>query len=240
MSRPRKSYGLFLAGKLLKWLFVLLICVICAALFWRVFISGKLPGEMRRVAPNAVLHNATEQYGELSAFTQKQGTTTRAEKNYGYFSVPRFVIFPEAGQIQVVFRYNNSTLRATKTDFGLDAVPPKGEEIYDVSLLLLRDLTPENKEDNTDDSETVEKVRILPTSRVIETTGLYTYFLYTFDGITLENVPVIYFDVYYPSGNSVDDTKESYGTLRLYHEESERIGVSLSSAEKKAIRDFVP
>lgn len=241
MSKPRKSFGLFLAGRILRSLFVLLICVISAALFWRVFISGKLPKEMRRVAPNEVLHaSAAEHGGELSAFTQKQGTATRGENNYGYFSVPRFVILPEAGQIQVVFRYNNSTLRATKEDFALDTVPQKGVEVYDVSLLLLRDLTPEDKSDNTDGSDTIEKVRIAPTSCTIATTGLYTYFLYTFDGISLENVPVIYFDIYFPNGEAVDYTKDPYGTLRLYHEESERINVSLSSAEKKAIAEFTP
>lgn len=239
MSRPRKSYGLFLAGKILRFLFVLLISLICAALFWRVFISGKLPREMRRVAPNAVLHEAASK-GELSAFTQEQGTTTRGKKNYGYFAVPRFVIFPEAGQIQVVFRYNNSTLRATGEDFGLDAVPPKGEEVYDVSLLLLRDLTPDDKTDNVDGSETIEKMRIAPTSRIVETTGLYTYFLYTFDGISLEDVPVIYLDVYYPTDGTADYTEDPYGTLRIYHEKSERVKVSLSAAEKKAIADFAP
>lgn len=239
MSRPRKSYGFFLAGKILRGLFALLIAVICGALFWRVFFSGRLPKEMRRVAPNAVLHD-TAAAGELSAFTQEQGTTTRGEKNYGYFSVPRFVIFPEAGQIQVVFRYNNSTLRATKEDFGLDAVPPKGEEVYNVSLLLLRDLTPEDKTDNTDGSETIEKLRIKPTSHAVSTTGLYTYFLYTFDGVTPENILVVYLDIYYPVNGTVDYEKEPYGTLRLYHEESERVEVSLSAAEKKAIADFVP
>lgn len=240
MSKPKKSYGLFVAGRILRSLFVLLICVISAALFWRVFLSGRLPKEMRRVAPNEVLHASAGADGSLSAFTQKQSTATRGVNNYGYFSVPRFVILPEAGQVQVVFRYNNSTLRATKEDFQLDAVPEKGAEVYDVSLLLLRDLTPENKEDNQDGSDTLEKVRIAPTSKTVATTGLYTYFLYTFDGVTLENVPVIYFDIYFPNGEPVDYSKAPYGTLRIYHEESERIAVSLSSAEKKAIADFAP
>lgn len=240
MSKPKKSYGLFVAGRILRSLFVLLICVISAALFWRVFLSGRLPKEMRRVAPNEVLHASAGADGSLSAFTQKQSTATRGVNNYGYFSVPRFVILPEARQVQVVFRYNNSTLRATKEDFQLDAVPEKGAEVYDVSLLLLRDLTPENKEDNQDGSDTLEKVRIAPTSKAVATTGLYTYFLYTFDGVTLENVPVIYFDIYFPNGEPVDYSKDPYGTLRIYHEESERIAVSLSSAEKKAIADFAP
>lgn len=167
MSKPKKSYGLFVAGRILRSLFVLLICVISAALFWRVFLSGRLPKEMRRVAPNEVLHASAGADGSLSAFTQKQSTATRGVNNYGYFSVPRFVILPEAGQVQVVFRYNNSTLRATKEDFQLDAVPEKGAEVYDVSLLLLRDLTPENKEDNQDGSDTLEKVRIAPTSKAV-------------------------------------------------------------------------
>ena len=77
MSKPKKSYGLFVAGRILRSLFVLLICVISAALFWRVFLSGRLPKEMRRVAPNEVLHASAGADGSLSAFTQKQSTATR-------------------------------------------------------------------------------------------------------------------------------------------------------------------
>ena len=53
-------------------------------------------------------------------------------------------------------------------------------------------------------------------------------------------MPVIYFDIYFPNGEPVDYSKAPYGTLRIYHEESERVAVSLSSAEKKAIADFTP
>lgn len=240
MSRPpRASYALHVTGKVIKALCSLLIIGICAALLWRVFFSGILPKDMRSVVPNAALRAAYEQNGgQLSPFTQKQGSTTRGERNYGYFSVQRAVIFPEAEQIQLVFRYNNSTLRATAADFGLDDTPEKGAEVYDVTLLLLRDLTPEDKTDNTDGSETLEQVRVFPTSHTVRTTALYTYFLYTFDGVSLLNVPVIYLDVYFPNGAPVDYGAEAYGTLRIYHEESERLDVRLSGGEKKAIASF--
>lgn len=240
MSRPpRASYALHVTGKVIKALCSLVIIAVCAALLWRVFFSGRLPKEMRSVVPNAVLRAAYEETGgELSAFTQKQGTTTRGEQNYGYFSVQRSVIFPEAGQIQLVFRYNNSTLQATAKDYGLESAPEKGAEVYDVTLLLLRDLTPGDKSDNIDGSATLEEVRVFPTSRTVQTTALYTYFLYTFDGVSIRDVPVIYLDVYFPNGASVDYTAEPYGTLRIYHEESERLDVKLSGSEKKAIAAF--
>lgn len=240
MSRPpRASYALHVIGKVAKALCTLVIFVICTVLLWRVFLSGRLPKQMKAVEPNAALRGAFDACGgELSAFTQEQSSTTRGERNYGYFSVQRSVIFPEAGQVQLVFRYNNSTLKATAEDYGLTEAPEKGVEVYDITLLLLRDLTPEDKSDNTDGSETIAQVRIFPTSRTVTTTALYTYFLYTFDGITLDDVSVLYLDVYFPNGAPVDYTAEPYGTLRIYHEESARVDVKLSGKEKAAIEAF--
>lgn len=240
MSRPpRASYTLHVIGKTAKALFALVIFAICAALLWRVFFSAKLPKQMKTVEPNATLRAAYDACGgELSAFTQEQSSTTRGEYNYGYFSVQRSVIFEKAGQIQLVFRYNDSTLEATAKDHGLENAPEKGVEVYDVSLLVLRDLTPEDKSDNTDGSETVAQERIFPTSHTVTTTSLYTYFLYTFDGITLDDVLVIYLDVYYPNGAPVNYEEEPYGTLRIYHEESERVDVKLSGKEKAAIEAY--
>ena len=232
MSRPQRNYALFVSGKVLSALFSLLIFAICATLLWRVFFSGRLPKEMRKIQANEVLCAAAED-GALSAFTQEQGTTTRGEDNYGYFSVPRFVIIPEAEQIQVVFRYNNSTLEATARDFELDEEPEKGVEIYDVTLLSVRDLTPDDKDDNKDGSATLEKIRIAPTSKIVDTTALYTYFLYTFDGVSLENVITVFFDIYYPNGAPVDYEQDPYGTLRLYHEQSADIDVKISAKDLK-------
>ena len=238
MARPRKSYYLWIAGKVLSGLLMLGIFAMIFFLLWRVFFSGKIPKEVKGLSPNAVLAEVYAARGdEMLLQTQEQGTMTRGETNYGYFGVPQFVFIPEAAQVQVLFRYNNSTLEATARDFSLPAEPPRGEEIFDVTLLAVRDLTPEDKTDNQDGSKALGKERIKPTSNTITTTWLYTYILYTFDGVSVtDDTIAVFFDIYYEG--AVDYEKTPYGTLRLYHEESVWRPVALTSADKKALARY--
>lgn len=238
MAKPRKSYYWWIAGKVLYGLFGLAILVMVIFLLWRVYFSGKIPKEMKGLAVNEALAAAYAEKGDdLILQTQEQSTHTRGEGNYGYFAVPQFVFIPEAAQVQVLFRYNNSTLEATERDFALEGELPRGEEIYDVSLLEIKDLTPEDKSDNKDGSESLAERRVQPTDCTVTTTALYTYFLYTFDGVTVaEDTLVVYFDIYY--GDAPDYTASPYGTLRLYHSESEWVAVKLTADDKKALADF--
>ena len=238
MSKPRKSYYFWIAGKVLYGLLALGIFVMVAYLLWRIYFSDNIPKELKGVSANAVLAESYEQYGEeMHVLTQEQGTITRNENNYGYFAVPQFVYIPEADQMQVLFRYNNSTLEATARDFGLAEQPPKGEIVYDVSLLQIKDLTPEDLSDNKDGSDTLGEHRIHPTSHTVQTTALYTFILYTFDNVTVtDDTLVIYFDIYF--GGAVDYEATAYGTLRLYHNESDWLEVELKKSDKKALQAY--
>ncbi len=238
MARPRKSYYLWIAGKALYGLFGLLILVMVLFLLWRVYFSDNIPKEMRGLAPNSALAAVYADRGEgIVLQTQEQATVTKGEKNYGYFAVPQFVFIPEASQVQVLFRYNNSTLEATKNDFALAEEPPRGTEIYDVTLLQITDLTPEDVTDNKDGSEALSEARIKPTSKSVTTTSLYTYFLYTFDGVTVtDDTLVIYFDIYF--GDTPDYERDPYGTLRLYHREGVWQNVALTAADKKELANY--
>ena len=238
MARPRKSYALWIAGGVLRGLLGLLILAIVILLLWRVYFSGILPKSMKTLSPNETLAAAYAEKGEaLSLFDQVQGTLNRNEKSYGYFGVPRFVFIPEAKQLQLVFRYNNSTLKSVAEDLALTEPLPRGEELFDVSLVLRRDLTPDNTEDNTDDSETVSRERYHPTLSAVETTALYTYFLYTFDGVEMtDDVMVGYIDIYY--GLEPNYSERPLGDLRLYHRDDPRREITLSSREEKALAAF--
>ena len=240
MSKPKTSYKPWIAGRLVRLLFVLLIIAVWALLMWRIFISSKPPKEMDRLSPNAALSAAySANGGQLSPYTQEQSTVTRGENNYGYFGVTRAVFVPEAGQVQVTFRYNNSTLKAVQEDYQLDAKPPRGEEIFDVSLLLMTDLTPEDRSDNVDGSETIAQTRIAPTDKRIDTTLLYTYILYTFDGVDVaDDTVAVFFDIYYQSDVNYD--AEPYGALRLYHSESPNLPVKITKKEQEAIAAYTP
>lgn len=234
MSKPQKSYALWIAGHCLRALATLLVFAICALVLWRVFISSRPPKEMKRLAVNDALTAAYAAHGDaLELYTQEQASVTRGEQNYGYFGITRCVFIPQAKQVQVTFRYNNSTLEQIKEDLNLAEEPPRGVEIFDVSLVTVRDTTPEDKSDNTDDSANLAKDRVVPSDRRIDTTLLYTYILYTFDGVEIQPATITaFFDIYY---GEPDYSQPALGTLRLYHCESPNLPVELTRAERKAL-----
>ena len=240
MAPPRKSYRLWILGKLLRALLAAVLLTVLILLFWRVFLSGRIPRDMRTLSPTPALTAAyRENGGDLGLFTQGQATITKvADYNYGYFGVPRFVIAEKAREVQVVFRYNNSTLRHIEEDLGLEAPLPRGERVFDVTLLVVSDLTPETAEDNTDGSENLAETRVFATDCRVETTALYTYFYYVFDGVDTSDAAtlVVDLDVFYPAADgTVDYTARALGTLRLYHHQSERVPVKLTAREKRAL-----
>ncbi|MBE6580395.1 MAG: hypothetical protein E7650_02135 [Ruminococcaceae bacterium] len=235
MARPRKSYYWWIAGKILYGLLGLAIFVMVAFLLWRVYFSGKIPKEVKGVVSNERLVALYAEKGEdIELLTQEQATVTKGEENYGYFSVPQFVYIPEISQVQVLFRYNNSTLKYTQRDFELAERPARGTEVFDVSLVTITDQTPDDPTDNKDGSESLAKTRTAPTSHTVTTTALYTYFVYTFDDVTVkDDTLVLYFDIYY--GEAVDYEATPYGTLRLYHFESEWLSRKLTKDEASAL-----
>ena len=237
MAKPRKSFYLWVTGKVLYFLLGFGIFLMTAFLFWRIYFSGLLPKEMKGVQANDTLKAVYATVGDdLKLMTQEQSTHTRTENNYGYFAVPRFVFIPEAEQVQVIFRYNNSTLKYTEQKYNLAERPPKGEEIFDVSLVSVYDMTPDDPSDNVDGSDTLGKTRVAPTSYTVTTTALYTYFCYTFDGVTVEPETItVFFDIYYKG--DIDYGKTAYGTLRLYHHEEVWQEVGLTARDRRALEE---
>lgn len=214
-----------------------LIFGVLGIIFWR-FCSAGIPKKVKSIQPNAVLAQAyAASNGNLTAFRQEQATITRGEKDAGYFSVVSCTFFPEAGQVQLVFRYNKSTLSHLKEDKGLDAVPEKSGTHFDVTLLRATDLTPADKTDNADPSA-VSTLRIAAEPDVVrEETALYTYFRYTFNGVWFaDDTAAIFVDVYWLG--DLDYSADPYGTLRIWDWESENIPVKLTSSERKSLEGF--
>ena len=239
MGRPRRSYALWLTGHAVRFVLWLLVTAVCAAMLWRVFLSNIPPAEMKRLSPNKTLAEAYEAHGEeLTLYTQKQASVTKGEHNYGYFGVTRCVFVPEAEQLQLTFRYNNSTLKRVKEDFALAEVPERGVKIFDVTVVKVTDTTPDDASDNVDGSPNLKKERISPSSHQIDTTGLYTYILYTFDGVVMtDDTITAYLDIYYEG--DIDYNKDAYGTLRLYHVQDPKLPVELSGKERKALKNTI-
>ena len=235
--------GFKLMGCLVKLLFGLLIFAVCGFLLWRVF-SLNTPDTLTDISVNDAIYEAYGEDDGLYIFRQEQGTITRGARSPGYFSITHTVFIPEANQIQVVFRYNNSTIKNLARDYELDAEPDRSEELFDVNLFFSVDLTPENTEDNAIISD--EGTRTFRCSSQLvasEEKSLYNYRKFVFDldecGEELSELLdsgtllAVYADIYYVE--DMDLEAEAYGTLCLYDYKTKIEDVELSRSERESI-----
>ncbi len=246
MSRASRSLRLF--GMLIKFLLLAAVFSVIGFLIWRVFYSTKVPESVESLTPGDALYAAYEEEGDdLYIFRQKLDMMARADTNAGYFSVEDCRYIPEANQIHILFRYNNSTIRALQKDYGLTEAPDRSEDLFDVTLLLATDLTPQVETDNFgNDPESVAFTRLYPVSVTSDQKFMYNYRRMVFDlgeadlslSELIENdlLLTVYADVYYTE--DVDYSADPYGTLCLYDYTMEKKPVPLSSADKKALREF--
>ena len=220
-------------GKIISWsikaLFYLFIVVVNIIVIWRVCFSGD-PSSLKPIMVNENTLEAYEAHGDdLVLETQEQRTITAS----GLFSVTSFVFIPEADQLQITVRYNNSTLRKVAEEYELDEVPHREGDVFDVTVVKTTDLTPDNTEDNLD-PETLAEERFFPSEMKEGYKKLYSYRKYIFDGISYDGAVGIFADFYY-SGD-VDFEKEPYGALCLYDSEMPMIEKKLTSADRRVIR----
>lgn len=208
-----------------RFLVAVAVGAVCMVLIWRV-ITSSVPKELTKISENEILSEVYAEKGDkLVLYTQEQNSITRGEKNYGYFASCDVLFIPEAKQVQLLIRYNDSTLKALQQDYGLAELPDSSLDWYDVTLVTATDLTPENAEDNlVSDPASVRLDRIAPTY-VSESVhkGLYNYRRLVYDGVEMDELLLaIYADFYYVGDIRYLDedfdiyTDEAYGTLCLY------------------------
>ena len=228
------NHNMRLFGRVVKWSISLLLCLICGILIWRMCSSGD-PEAVKYLMGNEVLFDAYEKHGDdLVVQYQMQDTITTAEYNRGYFSVTQYVFIPEAKQVQLVFRYNNSTIKNLARDYPeLAEIPDKSEELFDVTLLTTTDLTPDNRDDNTHNAA-LQMERYYPSAATRTETSLYTYYRFVFDNIEVTPDTLwVFADIYYVG--DLDYAKRPYGTLCLYDDESPWVDYKLSRVERKML-----
>ena len=219
--------------RVVKWSISLLLVLICGILGWRLCSSGD-PEQVKYLINNPALQKAYDEHGnKLTLQYQMQDTITTAEYNRGYFSVTQYVFIPEARQVQLVFRYNNSTIKNLAIDYGLSEIPDKSEELFDVTLVTTTDLTPNNREDN-DNTDALKMERYYPSTATRTETSLYTYYRFVFDDIEVAPETLFVFaDIYYEGDLNYD--KRPYGTLCLYDDESAWVSYKLSGKERRML-----
>ncbi len=220
-------------GRFLRFTVSLFIFSVCMLVIWRMCSSGD-PDAVKRMMANEKTRAAYQTYGsKLTLQYQNNPTITRGEHNAGYFSVTQYVFIPEAEQVQLVFRYNNSTLVHLKEDYNLPEVPPKEGKYFDVTVVKTTDLTPDDPTDNEDPAK-LAVTRYQPSDCIRETTSLYTYYRYIFDGVLVEEDTVgVFTDIYYDQ--DIDYNRDAYGILLLYTRERPWIDYHLTAADKRIL-----
>ena len=214
---------------------------------WRAFFSTAVPAEVKSLSANPALKTAYEAAladgKEVTVFYQESqyDTTTVRDKNYSYFSAKESRFIVEANQVQLLFRYNNATIRRLVEDYGLEKLPDRSAELYDVTLYVAYDLTPDDITDNAgNDPESVKFVRYHATSSTPATSLLYNYRRLTFDGVdmTVTDNPVlaVYVDVYYLG--DVNYEADPYGTICIYDYLGKNTYETLDKKEIAALADM--
>ena len=233
-SRPTPLY---IIGRIIKLLGLLLLTFIIGLLFWRVYISTIIPREIKRLAVNDSLVAAYKSHGdELEMFRQSVPDISREEHNYGYFSVVDYIIIPEASQVQLIFRYNHSTIEKLAEDFGLPGVPGRETELFELSLvktIASSDNSGGGDADGTSGDQNEQ--RYLASKIISRTTLLYNYRRVVFEGVSISDADGLSLEIYYIG--RVDYNKTPLGQFELYNSEDEKTEISLAGADKRALRE---
>lgn len=232
--------------KFFGFLCAIVVLLVCCFMLWRVFSTGT-PKEIDRISVNERLLSVYSEQGEsIYMFSQHQDIITRAEYNSGYFAIPDYTFIPDANQLQLVFRYNNSTLKSVATDKGLSESLNRDGDYFDVSVVLYIDLTPDNADDNEfTSSENVKKIRCKGHVVGKDKTTLYNFYRYTFyfdeaeEAVDIKELMAgnsliaIHAQFYYNEDLNYDESP--YGALLLYDPNMKNIEVELSSNDKRVL-----
>ena len=215
--------------KCLKYAFRTVVFAIIALLLWRVFLSDRVPGGMKTLLVDDATYAAYEAQGELTLYTQTQDKLIVNGDTAGYFWVSQAVFIPEASQVQILVRYNNSTLEHIAEDFKLDGVPNRESTVIDVTLRVRY---------AADESGEVREERYYAAQPpVSDSTLMYNYRKLVFDGLDVDaSVSEILVDFYYV--DRVNYEKLPYGTLLVYDSESDNEPIRLSARDKKALKAY--
>ena len=218
----------------IRFLFLTLVLGIVLFLGWRAVSHNTAPEEMMTLYPDEALVEAYVESGpELEMYTQEQGTYTRADRNRGYFFLRQATFIPDAEQIQIVFRYNNSTIKALMQDYGLAAMPDRAEHLYDLTIAVKRDLTPDVYEDYDEEGcYTIE--RYYPSQEISGERNLYNYRRLVFNDIVVDETTLgVFVDIYYVGDVNYDEP--AYGTLCIWELTSEDLPVKLTKNDIEAL-----
>ena len=208
-------------GKVLKFTGYAIIALINGVLLWRLFFSTNEPNAIKTIASNPELSAAWAEHGPegFALYQAEQDNIATDEDWHEHFPEddPRYttnqfaqffltdvVFFPKAGQTQVVLRYNRSILEHIATDFELESIPDKKDDLFEVSLVVYYK-----------DGDATKAMTLSAHETEMDTTSLYTFRQYYFDSMPeFDGIIKMNVEIYY-KGEVVEEA-EPYTVIEIY------------------------
>lgn len=197
-NRPliRKIFSFRALKFALKWFGYLLIIMVFAVLFWRIF-SSKLPKAASQIIWTEDSYSAYQKYGDdLLIYTQDVGTVFDQD---GKFSLYEFHYIPSAKEVQFTIRFNQSTVERLAQELTDDARKKLGDAFTDADIITTETLGELPfafaVRDNMGNVYTSYKYTTFEKNR-------YTYVRVAFSGIDLYDIEKSAPSVLYPTPES--------------------------------------
>ncbi len=208
----------------IKLLFVALVLFVYGFLMFRMCSLDSLPNELDDLVITEGMKNAYAQGGGDNFIYQRKNLFNTDDKTYGLFAVPSYVIVKGADEIQVVFRYNVSTLEKVAEELELPSVPDRNTEgLFDLTLTLkhsVDDIVEVEEGQETVDYDQPENhyMTLIKPDRVEHfKEGKHNYVRCIFKSVGFDENDTlgIFLNVYYR--DNVNYEELPLGTVRLYH-----------------------
>lgn len=243
-----RPHPLHKANKILTPVFTCVCLLVSVFIITRIFSQNAIPKDIKTVSVNDSLISAYKEKGEDMTIiyqdyeiystekTVRKDESGKKIENAGkaYFAVPLAIFITDADQLQLILRYNNSTLEYLAEDYSeiCQSVPERSEDVFDITVVKVTDLTPDDLTDN-DKPGVLSEERFTVSDVTAAERRLHNFRRLTFEGIDLEGAMKVYLCIYYKG--DVDYAEEPYATVTLYQSAKEDIVYELTRNDMKAL-----
>lgn len=247
----------------LKALGTLIIVGVYVILFVRMCSVGGIPeGFEDLTITDKMIELYNEENGDEHFIYQSINKFNANEDSYGFFSVSKYVIIDGADEIQLIFKFNKSTLENVAEEYELaEPIDREAKDTFELSLVVKNAVGAIQYPDTDEHGETLEGVdynsdenldktytldRLYPTDMEFLVDGRYNYIKCTFKNVDFDkNVTLGLFldinykdDIRYTKPDPEDGEKylESYGRICIYNYTSPDRVYKFTSNDKQALK----
>lgn len=210
-----------------KSLFVLLILFVYVLLFIRMCSVDDIPDEFKNIyVDNSLIELYNSENGEEKFIYQNLTKYNTDDKTYGHFSTASVMIAPEADQIQVIIKYNVSSLEALKDIYDLSvSIDRNRTDTFEFSLVVKSALEPivEDAEEGQpipdyNDESNYKLSRLYPSKTEFLNAGRYNYIrcVFTDIGFDPQTTIGVFCDINYKDDIKYEQTGDDGKTLDSY------------------------